>query len=142
MIIKLLLEQYLKEEDNNNVDNIPAIEIPYADGDKKKGYLDALNKLANVLFNKNGMKKSDDKSSPADPRLKPLPMNSDDNNDDESDDNNESDNNSENNPNNNNDNDKSSDENEGEKKNNNKGDKNDNKGDGTLSKEEIDKFTT
>ena len=95
MIIKLLLEQYLKEEDNNNVDNIPAIEIPYADGDKKKGYLDALNKLANVLFNKNGMKKSDDKSLPADPRLKPLPMNSDDNdnNDDESDDNNESDNN-------------------------------------------------
>ena len=94
MIIKLLLEQYLKEEDNNNVDNIPAIEIPYADGDKKKGYLDALNKLANVLFTKKGMKKSDDKSSPADPRLKPLPMNSDDNNnDDESDDNNESDNN-------------------------------------------------
>ena len=141
MIIKLLLEQYLKEEDNNNVDNIPAIEIPYADGDKKKGYLDALNKLANVLFNKNGMKKSDDKSSPADPRLKPLPMNSDDNdnNNDESDDNNESDNNSENNPNNNNDNDKSSDENE-KKNNNNKSDKNDNKGDGTLSKEEIDKL--
>lgn len=126
MIVKLLLEQRLKEDNNE----IPAIEIPYEDGDKKKGYLDALNKLAASLFGKKS-KANETQSLKDDPRLKPIPSadNENDDNDQQQSDDDKSQ------PNNNQNNSKNKD-----KKNKKTPDKSPKHNDGTLSREEVDKL--